>query len=400
MSAGQQLTEKHCSQRHYAWTVIAREPDSDTLALWAGFYAQLPEQPFYLHPTWLSALSDTLLNSPLIIVCAYFTPDGYADRSLTDPAVARLPDIMLPLVRSKRNTLTLPAHDHLTLGGGLINPTLTHHQIESALAKMIEVCDVTKIEFGNLPDDSILIRHLPTDTEPHSENASWLVNHARESAWFDLDGEDAVLPGKLRRNLKRLHRKLSSTGSIDVQCFTGEHAQAAFDSFLAVEASGWKGAEGTAIRTSPELVAFYRALQAPEFPGLVPMINQLTVDNQVIAVQYALSTGSCTYILKIGYLESYAQYAPGSLLLDSVITLAKAQGNTRLSLVTNPDWASRWHPRIQPVLRLACHRTQVSALGARTVRGLKETVKNLKSLAKASALTDKQPITNTQSATD
>lgn len=398
MSVGSPKSEGHQPHADTSWSVVAREFDQASLTLWADLWRCLHESqtelPFYLHTTWLSALGK-LIDNPLVIVCAY----------ANNPSTTTLPDIMVALVQPKRQIMTLPVHDHLTLGGALVNPALTHADIDSAISAMMATCDVSKIEFGNLPNDSPVLVGLPCtrggdtgegdtgecDTgeyntgdhrtaDHHTGNPTWLKTLSRESAWFDLRGDAPVLPGKLRRNLQRLHRKLMSTGKVATQFFEGEDAITAFDTFLTVEASGWKGTEGTdtAIAQSPKLTEFYRELLEPRHPGLVPMINQLTVDDEVVAVQLALRTGQCTYILKIGYLEAYAQYAPGSLLIESVITQARANGQTRLSLVTNPPWSNRWHPNIQPVWRLACHRTQTAAMRAKTVLGLKQTYKNLK----------------------
>lgn len=373
MSVSSPIAERQQPYSDTNWSVITRELDQTSLTLWADLYSCLHESqkelPFYLHATWLSALVN-LVDNPPMIVCAYSDV----------PSATTLPDIMVALLQPKRQIMTLPVHDHLALGGALVNPALTHTDIASAISAIMAICDVSKIEFGNLPDDSPMLADLPNTSEADTVNPTWLKTISRESAWFDLQSDDPAPPGKLRRNLERLHRKLMSTGTVDTQFLEGDAAKMAFDTFLKIEASGWKGTEGTdtAIAQSPKLTEFYRKLLEPEHPGLTPVINQLTVNHEVIAVQLALRTGQCTYILKIGYLEAYAQYAPGLLLINAVITQARDNGQTRLSLVTNPPWSIRWHPNIQPVWRLSCHRTQAAAIRAKTVLELKQTYKNLK----------------------
>lgn len=373
MSAGKSIKEQDSSAKDDQWVVHTSKITADSLEQWSALHAQQQEQPFYLHATWISAMSTALFDDTLIMASAYLGPSAAAITPNT------LPDMMIPLMRSKRHRLSLPAHDHLTLGGALVNAALTQPQIVSAIASVMKTCQASKIELGNLPDESPILAQLHNRTEFDVGDAPWLLSPSRESAWFDLQSDDPVIPGKLRRNLQRLKRKLETIGEVDSQCLHGDAAQEAFDTFLTVEASGWKGSNGTgtAINRSEELVHFYRTLLASNEPGLTPMINQLTLDDEIIAVQYALCTDTCIYLLKIGYLESYAQYAPGSLLLDAVMSHATELGLSRLSLVTNPAWASRWHPNILPVWRLACHRSHASMLGARTVMGLKTTCKNL-----------------------
>src|SRR5690606_22324004 len=63
-----------------------------------------------------------------------------------------------------------------------------------------------------------------------------------------------------RQNLRRRRRRLAEHGELGFEVITGgEEVDAALEDALAIEASGWKGAGGTAIRSRPELVGFYSA---------------------------------------------------------------------------------------------------------------------------------------------
>ena len=201
---------------------------------------------------------------------------------------------------------------------------------------------------ADLPADSVLGGALGAET---AAPEGWSRRPSRASARFALDGDACHPPGKLRRNLARLRRRLATRGALRVETVTGADGaptaarlEAAFERFLAVEASGWKGEEGTAIARDPALTGFYRALLAPREPGLAARIDLLWLDEECVAAQYALVTDRRLSLLKIGYDERHADCSPGSLLLESTLEHARAAGLATLSLVTSPPWAARWHP--------------------------------------------------------
>jgi Acetyltransferase (GNAT) domain len=172
------------------------------------------------------------------------------------------------------------------------------------------------------------------------------------SAYFQTDGtyECAVqmMTAKYKSNLRRRNRIAAKTAPLTHRTYRhGDELEEGFERFLDIEASGWKGKKGTstAIRCQPAFLAFYQAL-VREFKardGCV--VNLLWHGDEVVAGQFCLRVGKTLSILKVGFSEDHAIFAPGMLLLERVIQEAcEDPGIAVLDLVNDPAWAGSFRP--------------------------------------------------------
>lgn len=318
---------------------------------WLALFAARPDAGFQHHPDWFAAIDAHLLPGAIRIASARDADGPLALLPLASDAAAR--------------EAHHPRHPHLALADVLLHPRLAAADGRALLERMTRTaCPRAEAwRIADLPAGSALADALgiPDDAPRARAGAElgagegrvatppdgWTVRPSRPSAGFELgDGRDAV-PGKLRRNLRRLRRRLESEGTLRVERVRSPDAlPAAWERFLAVEASGWKGAgaAGTAIAVDTVLAGFYGALLAPRSPGLVPEIDLLWLDGDCVAAQLGLEVNGTLSLLKIGYDERHAAAAPGALLLEAVLAEAATDGLERLSLVTSSAWAARWHP--------------------------------------------------------
>ena len=86
-----------------------------------------------------------------------------------------------------------------------------------------------------------------------------------------------------------------------------------------VEASGWKGRAGTAIRSSPETSRFYRGIAADLQRHDELRLSTLSADGRMIAFDLGLVHEARYYVLKTGFDESWRRFAPGLALRLSVV---------------------------------------------------------------------------------
>jgi len=176
------------------------------------------------------------------------------------------------------------------------------------------------------------------------------------------------------RNLRRQRRKLDRHGRIEVSMVREPAAlEAALADFLHIEASGWKGACGSAIRLHHEVETFYRDLTRQFGAANRCSINLLKLDGKVIAAQYGLIDGRRMNLLKIAYDEAYAAEAPGSRLLHDVLAwCCESNEIDELSLVTGPSWApGRWNPETLDVWSAHVFNTSPRGLAAYAATCLK-----------------------------
>ena len=176
--------------------------------------------------------------------------------------------------------------------------------------------------------------------------------------WLDCSQNTAHALRNVSRshttNVKRLLRRAREQGPLSYEVVT-EPAQldAALQAFFEVEGSGWKVAEGSAIRLHDKLVAFYRGLALEFGPLGRCRINLLRLNGHVIAAQFGLVSNQQLNLLKIGYAPIHAALAPGHLIMQHTIESVCADpALNRLSFVTNPPWAQLWKPEATPV---HCH---------------------------------------------
>ncbi|OQM76171.1 GNAT family N-acetyltransferase [Manganibacter manganicus] len=138
----------------------------------------------------------------------------------------------------------------------------------------------------------------------------------------DLDG-DIYLKNSLRahhyREFRRLKRRLADHGKLEHETARGpEEVRYAIEDFLALEASGWKGRERTAMAVDRFRAAFAREA----VHGLADLdmcrIHKLTLDGRTIACLIVFIEQGVAYTWKTAYDETLSAYSPGTLLMIEV----------------------------------------------------------------------------------
>jgi hypothetical protein len=126
------------------------------------------------------------------------------------------------------------------------------------------------------------------------------------------------ISGKHAKELRRLERRLAADGAVTYEVMqAADDWQAWYADFLRLEASGWKGAEGSAIHSKPQDAEFFRRVLAQAHAGGQLQLMRLAVAGKPVAMKLNLrSRGSRdgSYSLKIAHDENYAQFSPGVLL--------------------------------------------------------------------------------------
>jgi hypothetical protein len=125
----------------------------------------------------------------------------------------------------------------------------------------------------------------------------------------------AAIRGTHRKDLRRKEKRLSETGFVEYDQLSSEgDIDAWTDDFLEVEASGWKGTEGSALAASEESRSFFVRVAREAFSRGRLMMLALRFNGKPIALKFNLLGCPGAYSLKIGYDEGYARYSPGLLL--------------------------------------------------------------------------------------
>ncbi len=95
--------------------------------------------------------------------------------------------------------------------------------------------------------------------------------------------------------------------------------EAELEDGLAVEASGWKGENGTAILSDPQTAAFYRAIAAAFEARDELRLSRIALDGETIAFDIAILHDGRLHSLKVGYDEDRKSLAPALVMRLSMI---------------------------------------------------------------------------------
>ena len=138
----------------------------------------------------------------------------------------------------------------------------------------------------------------------------------------DADGED-YLKASLRahhyREFRRLKRRLADLGKIEHIVARGpDEIRHAIESFLTLEAAGWKGRERTAMAIDRYRAAFAREAVHRLAEQDMCRIHVLTLDGRTIACLVVFVEAGVAYTWKTAYDETLSAYSPGTLLMIEV----------------------------------------------------------------------------------
>ena len=124
-----------------------------------------------------------------------------------------------------------------------------------------------------------------------------------------------ALSGKRRKDLRQQAKHLAGIGRIEYKELTEQDdVDQWMSDFLSLEASGWKGRNGSAIALMEKDREFFLEVAHEGFRrGRLQMFS-LDLNGKPIAHKFDLTAGRADFALKIAYDESYSRFSPGVLL--------------------------------------------------------------------------------------
>jgi CelD/BcsL family acetyltransferase involved in cellulose biosynthesis len=293
-------------------------------------------------PVFLAGLEHMDLEKPLWIVCVR---DGSGQLHAVFPfALEPLRAGVGP--RVLRNW----THHNCSLGTPLIDAT-------RAAEALIALADWIKTDAA--PAGGIRWTKLSWDgpfgalVRETAARRAWLmdVTTARRAVLLHDQNLKAAISSKHAKELRRLERRLADEGELAYEALQADEAfERWFEDFLAVEAKGWKGAEGSAIGLRPQDTAFFRSVAHQAHAAGRLQLLRLRVGGRIVAMKLNVRAAEASYALKIGYDEAYARFSPGVLLeLFNIKEFEKAPPSVRLMdscAVTNHPMIDRlWRGR-------------------------------------------------------
>ena len=154
---------------------------------------------------------------------------------------------------------------------------------------------------------------------------------------------DANVRAKKRKEIRRLQKRLGEIGHVESRVLTDAAALPRLcGDFLALEASGLKGREGTALSCAPREAAFFRAATAAAMAAGRLQFLRLDLDGKAIAMLANFRHGDGAFSFKIAIDETLGRFSPGVLIeIDNLHAVQADPGIAWMDSCAAPD-----HPMI------------------------------------------------------
>ncbi len=192
---------------------------------------------------------------------------------------------------------------------------------------------------------------------------------------------------KRRKELKRQRARLSEQGELRLETLNQNSNLNGFvEDLLALEAAGWKGERGTALKNDvSSLAAFRKAMENLHAAGKL-RFWRLVLNGKAVAALFAIVEGNEAWLGKIAYDEGFAKFSPGTLvILDATESFFAEGGIVRVDSSAIPG-----HPMIERIWRdrigfqdVLVAGPDVSALGFQLVAWALLAKQELRALAKS-----------------
>jgi CelD/BcsL family acetyltransferase involved in cellulose biosynthesis len=231
-------------------------------------------------------------------------------------ACRRAPQSILPLTM-----LTTPPMPNAYLA----TPVIDRACLEETLSAMLEFIAVEsalpKIIALDAMTADCATMHALTRVLAARGSPPFIFRTARRPTLASaLDGKqymEQALSSGSRKKLRQHRRRLGEMGALEFRIINEPGAvRTAFEDFLSIEASGWKGRQGTAIASDPADAAFARDMIGTLVQHGGAAIHVLTLAGRPIGLQVVLRAGRAAFTWKTTYDERLQDYSPGMLLLE------------------------------------------------------------------------------------
>lgn len=232
------------------------------------------------------------------------------------------------------------------------------------LTSMMDDLGAAMLRFPYLSPESELLHK--TQANPGSLLID--IGHCERAPYIDTASnwdEYWSSRGKSRLEWARKERKLLGNDDTKVVCLTQWDAiEPIFTDILEIEASGWKGQQGSAIVQDRNLLTFYTELSRYWAEQGWLRLFILYAGALPVAFELDAEFNGILHIFKHGYLESWAKSGPGQVLRMQVLRSAFENDGVQLADMFGPstDFKGKWATHDEELQTLTVYRKSPAGL--------------------------------------
>lgn len=191
------------------------------------------------------------------------------------------------------------------------------------------------MEFNTIPGEGPFQQAL-SDYLRGSARLNYITEGYRRAFFRPAADADAYLgaaiSGSHRRIIRRKEKQLSAIGRLEWDAITPDDDVTVWiKEFLQLEASGWKGREGSALASNEAERNYFESIVTEAFRRSRLMMLALRLDGRPIAYKCDFLAGRGLFSFKIAFDEDYACHSPGALL--------EVENIRRLHTQSQIEWA-------------------------------------------------------------
>jgi CelD/BcsL family acetyltransferase involved in cellulose biosynthesis len=190
----------------------------------------------------------------------------------------------------------------------LCTPLVRADVARACLEALFNCLEVGLVEFSYLPAGEPFHRVLLKVLE--ARGAEVIVNRSYQRTL--MRKHCATVSGRFRRQAAKFERDLKGVTSVVLQ--PNDDIARWIDDFLGIEASGWKGQNGSAMACSETNRRYATEILGAAFRRGQLIGCGLDLGGRAIARRFSFTAGEAAYAFKTAYDESFARYSPGAML--------------------------------------------------------------------------------------
>jgi Acetyltransferase (GNAT) domain len=217
--------------------------------------------------------------------------------------------------------LNAPAYTH----GYLASPVIDRECLDDTLEAMLDCIAGDRhmpkiISLDTAAIDDVSFQALQRVLAARGTAPCIFEKHSRPILKAGLDGKsylEKAMSSSSRKKLRQHRRRLSEKGLVE-SVIARDPASVSREmvDFLALEAAGWKGREGTALLCNPDDAIFFKETMRILAQVNCASIYSIRVDQRPVSMQIVVRSGDTAFTWKTAYDEAYRDYSPGMLLWE------------------------------------------------------------------------------------
>jgi CelD/BcsL family acetyltransferase involved in cellulose biosynthesis len=272
----------------------------------------------------------------------------------SDAPQAALIGLMPTVTLWHATKIPLPALVSAHPYGTLCTPLLDRDSADAAATRLLQAARQAGAHALVLRDvalDGPVMQAISAALAADGLRPRLLHSYLRASLDATGDGEALLrdsLGAKKLKELRRLHHRLAEHGAVSFEVArTPRQVAHALETFLKLEASGWKGRRGTALIQHAGDAAFIRRAAVALAENRQCEIVTLRAGDTAVAAGIVLRHQDRAFFFKLGVDERFAKFSPGvQLTLDLTRHLCADPAIASADSTAGAD-----HPMINPIWR-------------------------------------------------